>query len=94
MRIWREISGLAIKAISVGGHSRDSIVYMIENYLFTGDVMGAGTIGSVPNSYAKRLLIDQIRDEILTLSGEYIVFPGHGAPSTLEVERKLNSYLQ
>ena len=89
-----EISGMQVKALSVGGHSRDSIVYLIENYLFTGDVMGAGTIGSVPNSYAKRLLISQIREEVLSLKGQYLVFPGHGAPSTLEAERALNPNFQ
>ncbi|MAG13186.1 MAG: hypothetical protein CMN78_01180 [Spirochaetales bacterium] len=85
-----ELSGFTVGALSVRGHSRDSIVYVIDNCLFTGDVMGAGTIGSTPNGYAQELLINQIRQEIFALKDQYSLFPGHGAPSTLEVERTLN----
>ena len=87
-----ELPSLTVKVLSVGGHSRDSMVYLVDGCLFTGDVMGAGTIGSTPNGYARELLVTQIQEEILTLKEQYLLFPGHGAPSTLEVERRLNTH--
>jgi glyoxylase-like metal-dependent hydrolase (beta-lactamase superfamily II) len=34
--------------------------------------------------------ITMIQNKIFSLRGDYIVLPGHGPPSTLNVERKYN----
>ena len=85
-----DISGISVRAIPIEGHSTDSLVFITGNYMFTGDTFSAGSIGSTPSSYAKELLVADIRKKILCLKNNFLVFPGHGAPSTLEAERLTN----
>jgi glyoxylase-like metal-dependent hydrolase (beta-lactamase superfamily II) len=80
-----------IGVISVPGHSSDSAVYKIDNWLFTGDAMSAGLVGTTASSYGAALQMTAIRSKLLSLRGDFIVFPGHGPPSTLEAERRFNA---
>jgi glyoxylase-like metal-dependent hydrolase (beta-lactamase superfamily II) len=85
------IGPFRIEVISVPGHSSDSAVYKIDNWLFTGDAMSAGLVGTTASSYGAALQMTAIRSKILSLRGDFIVFPGHGPPSTLEAERRFNA---
>jgi hydroxyacylglutathione hydrolase len=81
-----------IRPILIGGHSADSVAFLIDSVLYTGDVLGPGRVGSAPNAYAKALLIDAIKKRLFSLPGDLMVFPGHGAPTTLDAERLLNPF--
>jgi glyoxylase-like metal-dependent hydrolase (beta-lactamase superfamily II) len=85
------IGPFRIEVISVPGHSADSAVYKIDNWLFMGDTMSAGLVGTTASSYGAALQMTAIRSKILSLRGDFIVFPGHGPPSTLEAERQFNA---
>jgi glyoxylase-like metal-dependent hydrolase (beta-lactamase superfamily II) len=85
------IGPFRIEVIAVPGHSSDSAVYKIGNWLFTGDAMSAGLVGRTPSSYGAAIQIAAIRSRLLSLPGDCIVFPGHGPPSTLEAERQFNA---
>jgi glyoxylase-like metal-dependent hydrolase (beta-lactamase superfamily II) len=85
------IGPFRIEVISVPGHSSDSAVYKVGNWLFTGDTMSAGLVGSTPSSYGAAVQVAAIRSRLLSLPGDFIVFPGHGPPSTLEAERQFNA---
>ncbi len=85
-----DISGMRVSAIPIIGHSSDSLVFLIGDYMFTGDTFSAGAVGSTPSRYARELLIGEIRKKILCIHRNYLIFPGHGAPSTLEAERLTN----
>ncbi len=88
-----DINGYSIRVIPIAGHSTDSLVFLIGSMLFTGDVLGAGRVGSAPNQYAKLILRTSIKDELFSLPADYAVFPGHGPPTTLEAERAINPAL-
>ena len=85
-----QLGDVPLKIISIGGHSHDSLVFMMHRWLFTGDVLSAGAIGKTRNRYANELLISDIEQNIFGLEGDFLIFPGHGAPTTLEVERITN----
>jgi len=85
-----ETAGFNIEVISIPGHSSDSVVYKIENFLFTGDVLTAGLMGSTASAYGATTQMNKLRSRLLSLPGDYIVLPGHGPPSTLEAERRFN----
>lgn len=87
------IAGVGVHPIVTAGHSVDSVVYLIGYFLFTGDVLGPGRVGTAPNAFARALLSDSIRERICTLPKQTIIFPGHGAPTTVEVESRLNPLL-
>ena len=85
------IGGITIEIISIPGHSSDSVVYKINNLLFTGDVLTAGLTGSTASAYGAATQMSKLRSRLLSLPGDYIVLPGHGPPSTLEAERRFNA---
>lgn len=82
-----EICGLRITPIALSAHSRDSYAFYLPGFLFPGCAMTAGEIGYVPNAYARAVLIAEIHDRLLVLPDETVVFPFHGPPSTIRVER-------
>ena len=84
------IDDLQIKAISIPGHSADSVVYQVDSMLFTGDVLTAGLVGSTASAYGAATQMNKLRSRLLSLPGDYIVLPGHGPPTTLEAERRFN----
>ena len=85
-----DIGPFRAEVIAVPGHSADSAVYKIDRLLFTGDTPNAGFVGSTASSYAALNQINALRGKLLSLPGDYTILPGHGPPSSLEVERRLN----
>jgi len=79
-----------VDVISIPGHSADSVVYRIDNLLFTGDVLTAGLVGTTASAYGAAMQMSRLRNRLLSLPGDYTVLPGHGPPSTLEAERSFN----
>jgi glyoxylase-like metal-dependent hydrolase (beta-lactamase superfamily II) len=85
------IGPFRVEVVSIPGHSSDSAVFIIENFLFTGDVLTAGLVGRTASTYGAAIQMTALRSRILSLPGDYTVLPGHGPPSTLEAERKFNA---
>jgi len=88
------IAGLKVRAIPVPGHTDDSVIYKIENMLFTGDTIKAGYTGETAGLSEQKSMTALIRKKIFKLTGEYLIFPGHGAPSTLAAEKRSNLLLR
>ena len=86
-----------IAAIAVPGHSPGSLCYHIpeEKVLFSGDALFHGSIGRTdfPDSDHYRL-ITTIREKLLTLPEETIVYPGHDRETTIGFEKAYNMYLK
>ncbi|MEI6388490.1 MAG: MBL fold metallo-hydrolase [Spirochaetota bacterium] len=85
-----EAAGFRIEALSVPGHSPDSMAYRVEGLLFTGDSLHAGLPGKTLSSFNATLLVDRLRRKLLDLPDETIMLPGHGPPSTLLSEKRSN----
>jgi len=84
---------ITVDPILVAGHSPDSFVYKIGNMLFTGDALLAGKVGATPSFEARSHLLDALHNKVASQTGDLLVFPGHGPPSTMEAERRFNPYL-
>ena len=80
----------------VPGHSPDSLVLIDENArrVFSGDTVMDGGIGRTdfPDGDFD-LLISGIREKILTLPGDFRIFPGHGGVSTVAQEGRGTAWL-
>ena len=85
------IGSFKIEVIAVPGHSADSAIFKIDHFLFTGDALSAGLVGSTASVYAAANQMTALRSKILSLPGHYSIFPGHGPPTTLEAERRFNA---
>ena len=84
------VGPFTVEVISIPGHSADSVVYHIGSLLFTGDVLTVGLVGNTDSSYGAATQMNKLRSRLLSLPGDYTIFPGHGPPSTLEAERRFN----
>lgn len=89
----RNISGYDIEIFEIPGHSTDSLVFKIENLLFTGDIFTSGYLGTPINTFAHTNMQNEIQTRLLSLDGNTIVLPGHGPPSTIQAEREINENL-
>jgi glyoxylase-like metal-dependent hydrolase (beta-lactamase superfamily II) len=89
-----ELAGFSIEVLETPGHSNDSVCYRIDRLLFTGDTLSAGTVGETDSPYERALLLASIRGRIIPLDDGTLVFPGHGPPTTIELERRFNPDLQ
>jgi len=85
-----KLAGFEVSVLNVSGHSKDSMVYRVEDVLFTGDALGAGRLGDSPNAYARAILKSTILEKFSGLDDHLLVFPGHGPPSTLAAEKIFN----
>ena len=86
-----------LEAIHVPGHSPGSLVYYCkeENCMFSGDVLFQGSIGRADLSGGNfDELIDHICSRLFVLPNETVVYPGHGAPTTIGMEKAENPFFR
>jgi glyoxylase-like metal-dependent hydrolase (beta-lactamase superfamily II) len=88
------IGPFRVEVIATPGHSSDSAVFRVDQMLFTGDCLSAGLVGRTASSYGAAVQMTALRSKILSLPGDFTIFPAHGPPSTLEVERRYNAGIQ
>ncbi len=85
-----ELGDFSVQVLETPGHSGDSVVYKVDKYLFTGDTLLSGAVGSTPDDFSRGLILSAINEKILPLDDEHFIFPGHGPPSKVGIERHLN----
>jgi glyoxylase-like metal-dependent hydrolase (beta-lactamase superfamily II) len=85
------LAGCEVSVIHIPGHSSDSAVYRIGDWLFTGDVLHAGAIGKTRTGYSQALMVSSLRERVMIMEDHLLMFPGHGPPSTLEAEKATNA---
>jgi len=76
------------------GHSPGSVCLVAPGLVIGGDVLFQGSIGrtDLPGGDFDRL-IQSIREELLSLPDDTIVYPGHGPSTTIGAERRGNPFL-
>jgi hydroxyacylglutathione hydrolase len=83
-----------INVIHTPGHSPGGVCYHIDNNVFVGDTMFAGSIGRTDlpgGSY--ETLINSIKERLFPLDDSTVVYPGHGPSTTIGNEREHNPFL-
>ncbi len=90
------VAGIKIKGIYTPGHTKGSICFYLEDerVLFSGDTLFKGGVGrtDLPTGNT-HLLIESLRDKIIVLPPETVIYPGHGPESELGYEKRNNSYM-
>lgn len=86
-----------LQVLYTPGHCAGSITLHDARHKFVicGDLLFEGSVGraDLPTGDMQQLL-NSIRDNILTLDDETIVYPGHGGATTVGNERNHNIYLK
>jgi len=92
------VGDVSLEVIYTPGHSPGGICLLGDGNLFTGDTLFVGGIGrtDLPGASFTQFM-KSIKERILTLPGETIVWPGHDygvrASSTIEAEREIETWL-
>ena len=90
------IGGETLHIMHVPGHSPGSIViYAPESsFLISGDVLFNSSIGrsDLPGGNYKQL-VNAIREKLMTLPDDTIIYPGHGSETNIEKEKMSNPYV-
>ena len=87
------IAGFSVECFSVPGHSPDSYLFKIDNCIFTGDSLTAGITGSTLHSFAAKTLAEQLEKKLFIHDDSFLLFPGHGPPTTIGAERKFTQHI-
>jgi glyoxylase-like metal-dependent hydrolase (beta-lactamase superfamily II) len=91
-----EQAELKLEVIHTPGHTPGGICLYArdEHILFSGDTLFAESIGRTdfPGGNAKQLL-SGIKEKLLTLPQETVVYPGHGPQTTIGHELKYNPFV-
>ena len=91
-----KIGNITIVAIHTPGHTVESTTYLLrdssgkDHAIFTGDTLFLGDVGrpdlsqksSLSNSDLASMLFDSLRNKIMTLDDDVIIYPGHGEGSS------------
>ena len=87
------LAGLTIGVLHTPGHTPGSVCFQIEDLLFTGDTLFAGSCGRTdfPGGSWNQMMASL--DRLKNLSGDYRVLPGHGPATKLSAERQFNPYM-
>ncbi|HEO69902.1 MAG TPA: MBL fold metallo-hydrolase [Candidatus Hydrogenedentes bacterium] len=83
-----------LRVVHTPGHSPGHISLLGNGVAFVGDVLFCGSIGrtDLPGGDYEALLAS-IRDKLLTLPDETVVYCGHGPSTTIGEERRTNPFL-
>lgn len=99
LTLWRDgeivsLGSLQVEVLHTPGHTRGSVCLRCRDALFSGDTLFAGSMGRTdfPGGSDEQMAASLRR--LGNLEGEYRVFPGHGAFTSLERERVENPYLR
>lgn len=89
-----ELAGLELQTLRVPGHSPAHIAFAADGCLFSGDVLFQGGVGrtDLPGGDWDTL-VESIRMLVERFPPETVVYPGHGAPTTLAAELARNPFL-
>ena len=91
-----EVGNQQLEVRFTPGHAPGHVVFVhhATQTVFAGDTLFQGSIGryDLPGGDLA-LLLRSIRQELLTLPDEYVIYPGHGQATTVGMERDHNPFV-
>jgi hydroxyacylglutathione hydrolase len=88
------VGALRFDVMHMPGHAPGHVVFVGEGVLLGGDMLFAGSIGRTDMPYCDPAAMERSLERIATLEPELLVYPGHGASTTIARELETNPYLR
>lgn len=89
------IGDIELKVIHTPGHSLGSISLLADNVVFTGDTLFKGSIGRTDFfGGSMDQILNSIKNRLLVLDDNTLVYPGHGPKTTIGYEKTTNPFLE
>ena len=89
-----EFGQIALRVMHTPGHSRGGISLLGEKDIFTGDTLFAGSIGRTDFPESSEQDMQQSLNRLTLLPNDFVVYPGHGLPTTIGEEKATNPFLR
>jgi hydroxyacylglutathione hydrolase len=100
-----DLGSVTVNVDHTPGHTRGSVCFRVlqagssdqgeKGYVFTGDTLFERSIGRTDLfGGSGRDLLTSIVEKLLVLDDKTVVLPGHGNPTTVGAERRLNPFLE
>lgn len=89
-----KVGNAELDVIHLPGHTPGGVGYKYEHWLFAGDTIFMNSIGrtDLPGG-DHQTLVNSIKEKIFTLDDNVIIYTGHGADTSVEYEKKYNSFV-
>lgn len=89
-----EVGGARLKVLHTPGHAPGHVVLVGDGFVIAGDTLFAGSIGrtDLPGGNYEQL-IRSIKEKLMPLPDDYVVYSGHGPATTIGEERRTNPFL-
>ena len=89
-----ELAGLTIRVLHTPGHTPGSVCLMVDDSIFSGDTLFAGSCGrtDLPGGDGDVILTSLRR--LAQLEEDYTVYPGHSASTKLAREKQYNPFIK
>ena len=87
------VGQLSLEILHTPGHYSDSVCYLFDGILFTGDTLFVGRTGRTVSAGSNtRQLYRSVYDIILNLPGHIIIYPGHdyGPKMTISINENIS----
>ena len=88
------LAGLSIHVLHTPGHTPGSVCLLVENAMFSGDTLFAGSCGRTDLPGGDWATILQSLKRLAATETDYTVYPGHGESTTLALEKQYNPYMR
>ena len=85
---------LVFHVIHTPGHSKGSVCFVCNNFIFSGDTLFCGSVGRTDFPDGSLEEIKKSVNRLADLEGDYTVFCGHEKSTTLDEERATNVYIK
>ncbi len=79
---------LELKVLHTPGHTPGSVCFKLEDYLISGDTIFPGGPGKTGTPEDFRKILDSLKNNVFTLPGNMLVFPGHGDSTSIGKEKE------
>ena len=83
-----------LRVIETPGHTGGGVCFATDTEIFTGDTLFRLSVGRTDLPTGDWFtLLHSINDKLYTLDENLIVYPGHGAPTTIGYEKRANPFV-
>ena len=87
------LAGLTLTVMHTPGHTPGGVCLLVEDHLFCGDTLFAGSCGRTDLPGGSMATLMQSLTRLRELNDSITIHPGHGGSSTMAAEKSYNPYL-
>ena len=81
-----------ISVLETPGHTPDGISFYVDRAVFVGDAIFSGAVGGTTDRQKFEEETEHVWKKLLALPDDTVIYPGHGAPSLVGIERLFNPF--